>query len=194
MKTPARAATFKSVSAFRAWLTRYQATETELIVRCFKVAHARRGLTYRDALDEALCFGWIDGVRRALDAESFTVRFSPRKRESAWSRINIMRFKELQKARRVRPPGQRAFDRRTTPSYSYESRPQSLAPAFVRLFRTNARAWAWFDAQPPWYRRACAFWVMEAKRPETRRRRLKLLMEYCRAGQRVPPFGRDARR
>src|SRR5687767_4791382 len=109
-RPPARA--FAGPAAFRAWLKKHHATEKELLVQCFKVASKDRGVTYREALDEALCFGWIDGVRRRADEDSFSVRFTPRKPKSKWSAVNIRRVQELQKAKRMQPPGQAAFDAR----------------------------------------------------------------------------------
>jgi uncharacterized protein YdeI (YjbR/CyaY-like superfamily) len=147
-------------------------------VRCFRTEAGHRGLTYRQALDEALSFGWIDGVRHRFDEVSFTVRFTPRKAKSAWSAVNVARFGELKAEGRMRPPGLAAFVARVTTSYSYESRPRELAPAHRRRFRANARAWRFFEAQPPWYRRTCVFWVMSGKREETRARRLAVLIAH----------------
>jgi uncharacterized protein YdeI (YjbR/CyaY-like superfamily) len=180
--------------AFRAWLARNHATATELFVRCTKVQAARRGVTYAQALDEALCIGWIDGVRHSVDATSFSVRFTPRKPKSAWSTVNIKRFLELQSERRVRPAGRKAFEARVKSQYSFESRPRALAPAYLRRFRFNRRAWAFFEAQPPWYQRTCSFWVMSAKQPETRERRLALLVSRSERGEGIPPLKRPAAR
>ena len=151
-------------------------------------------MTYRQALDEALCVGWIDGVRRALDADSFSVRFTPRRPKSACSAVNIRRFEELRAEGRVRVPGLRAFEARVRPSYSYENRPRRLAPALAKRFRANARAWRVFLAQPPWYQRTCAFWVMSAKRPETRDRRLAQLIARSEAQQPIAALKRPASR
>jgi uncharacterized protein YdeI (YjbR/CyaY-like superfamily) len=189
---------FSGPAEFRAWLATNHATATELFVRCSK-AHMAGGLTYRQALDEALCIGWIDGVRHSVDAASFSVRFTPRKSRSAWSTVNIKRFQELQAAGRVKPAGRKAFDARVKSQYSFESRPPALAPAYLRSFRSNRRAWAFFEAQPPWYRRTCSFWVMSAKQPETRERRLGVLISLSERAKGVPPFkrptaGKTARR
>lgn len=184
---PARTKAFASSEAFRAWLARHHARVPELYVRCAKVGTGR-GLTYRLALDEALCVGWIDGVRHALDATSFSVRFTPRKAGSAWSAVNIRRYKELDAEGRVRPQGRAAFGAGVKSRYSFESRPRALGPAFVRRFRANARAWSFWGAQPPWYRRTCSFWVMSAKRAETRERRLARLIALSERGKGVPPL------
>jgi uncharacterized protein YdeI (YjbR/CyaY-like superfamily) len=196
MRVTSRA--FSGPAEFRAWLATNHATATELFVRCSK-AHMAGGLTYRQALDEALCIGWIDGVRHSVDAASFSVRFTPRKSRSAWSTVNIKRFQELQAAGRVKPAGRKAFDARVKSQYSFESRPRALAPAYLRSFRSNRRAWAFFEAQPPWYRRTCSFWVMSAKQPETRERRLGVLISLSERAKGVPPFkrptaGKTARR
>ncbi|HSD67626.1 MAG TPA: YdeI/OmpD-associated family protein [Vicinamibacteria bacterium] len=177
---------FAGPEAFRAWLDEHHARAPELLVRCFKVEARDRGLTYRQALDEALCFGWIDGVRRGLDEASFTVRFTPRQPKSAWSAVNVARFRELQAEGRLRPPGLAAFEAGVKTGYSYETRPQVLSPAYVRRFRARPRAWRFFEAAPPWYRRTCAFWVMSAKRPETRARRLDVLIAHSEKEEGIP--------
>lgn len=188
-----RARGFAGPAEFRAWLERNRASAAELYVRCAKV-QAGGGVTYRQALDEALCFGWIDGVRHALDAKSFSVRFTPRKAKSAWSAVNIRRFRELRAAGRVRPAGLRAYEARTESRYSFESRPSTLAPAYLRALRANARAFRFFEVQPPWYQRTVSFWVMSAKRPETRERRLAVLITHSERQQGIPPLMRPTAR
>ena len=183
---PPAAASFATPAALRAWLGKNHASTPELILRCYKRDHARLGVTYRQALDEALCFGWIDGVRHALDAKSFTVRFTPRKAVSAWSRVNLKRAAELEAAGRMRPPGLAALRRGKTPSYSYESRPQVLGEAFLARLRSKAGAWRFFRSQPDGYRRTAAFWVMSAKRPETREARFSVLLASSADGLRIP--------
>jgi uncharacterized protein YdeI (YjbR/CyaY-like superfamily) len=182
--------TFRSQSSFRAWLDRSHKTAERLVVRCFKTAHAGRGLTYREALDEALCFGWIDGVRHALDQVSFSVRFTPRRASSVWSKVNVTRATELQEAGCLRPAGAAAFERRKTASYSYENRPGALDRALQRRFRANEAAWAFFMAQPPWYQRTCSFWVMSARQAETRERRLARLISCSEAAEPIPQLKR----
>ena len=146
-------------------------------------------MTYRQALDESLCFGWIDGVRRRFDDDSFVQRFSPRRPKSYWSKVNIERYRELEAEGRVRPPGRAAFEARDFDAnrYSFESRPRALAPVYARRFRANAKAWAFYQSQAPWYRRVTSFWVMSAKKPETRARRLAQLIE--RSAKRLPIRG-----
>jgi len=181
---------FRRAAAFRAWLRAHHASKDELVVRCFKSGHERRGVTYRQALDEALCFGWIDGVRHGLDEASFSVRFTPRRKGSTWSQVNTRRFAVLRREGRIEPPGLAAFRRRRTPSYSYESLPRQLARSFRERLRAHPRAWAFFSSQPPWYRRTSAFWVMSAKREETRERRFGILLASSAGERRIPPLRR----
>jgi uncharacterized protein YdeI (YjbR/CyaY-like superfamily) len=187
---PARA--FASPAAFSTWLKRHHDREAELVVRCFKV-HARdRGLTYPQAVDEALCWGWIDGVRRSLDQDSFSVRFSPRKAKSVWSAINVKRARELQAEGRLAPPGLTAFQagRSAKGVYSFESKTATLSATMTRRFRSNARAYRFWCAQPPGYRRIATFWVMAAKQEATRERRLDVVIACSRRGERIPLLAR----
>jgi uncharacterized protein YdeI (YjbR/CyaY-like superfamily) len=186
--------TFASSAAFRAWLARHHATASELVVRCYRTREKDRGLTYAEAVDEALCFGWIDGVRRSGDSVSFNIRFSPRRPNSVWSAVNIRKATALEAAGRMAPAGRAAFaarkERAATP-YSYESKPVALAPALERELKRNRSAWRFFQSQAPWYRRTSIFWVMEAKREETRQRRLAVLAQCSAKGERIPLLRRD---
>jgi len=194
MKATLPPTAFRTPRAFRAWLERHHADLDELLVRCFKSHAAERGLTYSQALDEALCFGWIDGVRRSVDEDTFSVRFSPRKEKSKWSAVNVARARVLEEEGRMRPPGLRAFRKRgeggSKVGYSYESRPQELAPGYLRKLRARPRALAFYEAQPPWYRRVSAFWVMSAKQEETRVRRLEQLIACSERGRTIGPLTR----
>lgn len=193
MKQAPRPRSFASPAEFRAWLEEHHGSVNELFVRCWKTQARHKGMTYREALDEALCLGWIDGVRRSVDGASFSVRFTPRKAKSAWSAVNIARAGQLQKAGRLHPKGLAAFQARVKPQYSYESRPRALAPAYLKKFRANRLAWRFFEAQPPWYRRTTAFWVMSAKQAETRARRLDVLIASSEQQKAIPPLkGRSA--
>jgi uncharacterized protein YdeI (YjbR/CyaY-like superfamily) len=177
---------FVSAGAFRQWLKSHHRTASELLVGCYKVAYRDKGLTYKEAVDEALCFGWIDGVRRAGDAESFSVRFTPRKSRSTWSAVNIRRIQELAAQGRVHQAGHDAFARREAGNsrrYSFESEPRKLSPPYARRFRADRPAWTFFRAQAPWYQRTSIFWVMEAKREETRLRRLEELIAASSRGE-----------
>ncbi|MEX2109283.1 MAG: YdeI/OmpD-associated family protein [Gemmatimonadaceae bacterium] len=172
----------------------HHASETEVLVRLFKV-HARdRGLTYSDALDEALCFGWIDGVRRGGDEDTFTIRFTPRKPKSTWSAVNIKRVAELAAAGRMHESGLAAFKRRSSERseiYAYENRQTQLRPNYEKKFRSNKRAWQFFEAQAPWYRRTSIYWVMSAKKEETRERRLASLIQVSAKGKPLPQLDRS---
>jgi uncharacterized protein YdeI (YjbR/CyaY-like superfamily) len=183
---------FRTPAAFRAWLKQHHAKATELHLRCFKVHAAKQGVTYRQALDEALCFGWIDGVRRSVDADSFSTRFTPRKPASIWSRVNIAHVERLTNAGRMAKPGLGAYALRTearTGVYSFE-RESDLAPVQAEAFRANKAAWAHYQAQPPWYRRTSAHWVMSAKRAETREKRLAQLIDCSARSEPIPPLDR----
>jgi uncharacterized protein YdeI (YjbR/CyaY-like superfamily) len=189
---PARApkpTSFGTVGDFRAWLEINHKIVTELSLRCFK-NHARaRGIGYVDALDEALAFGWIDGVRRRLDDDSYTVRFTPRRPRSKWSAVNVRRVTQLKAQGRMHASGLAAFDARGNArpiEYSYETRSRELDRAFVRSFKANTKAWRFYQSQAPWYRRVTAFWVMSAKRPETRERRFGVLIDCSARNERIP--------
>ena len=186
--------TFASGGAFRTWLRRHHRTAGELLVRCFKTHAKERGLTYAEGVDEALCFGWIDGVRRRLDDESFSVRFTPRKPQSIWSVVNIRKAQALEAAGRMAPAGLEAFAARKPRAarpYSYESKPGALDPAFERRFRRDRLAWKFFQSRAPWYRRTSIFWVMEAKREGTRERRFQTLLECSARGEAIPLLRRS---
>ena len=179
---------FKSADAFRTWLETNHASVTELWIGFYKKDSGRGGITYAEALDEALCFGWIDGVRKRVDELSFTQRFTPRKPTSVWSLINVGHIKRLTKAGRMRPPGVKAFAARCeakTGIYSFENRPRELSPELQRQFKSDKAAWNFFRQQPPGYQRLMSFFVMSAKRDETRQRRLAQLLAHSGAGRRL---------
>ena len=189
-------ATFALHDDFRTWLEENHQSSTELIVRCYKSDSKDRGLTYRQALDEALCFGWIDGVRRAFDEESFTTRFTPRKPKSKWSATNVRRAGELEAEGRMHPSGLAAFGVRDAADprrYSYESRTTELDRSSLARLKANKRAWAFFEAQPPWYKRTSSFWVMDARRQETRERRLAELIARSAQGEPIKLLDRRPR-
>jgi len=185
---------FATPADFRAWLEEHHATETELIVGFHKKSSGRPSITWPEAVDQALCFGWIDGVRRRIDDDSYSNRFTPRKPRSNWSAINVKRVAELTELGLMHPAGLAAFERRSddrTAIYAYEQRQTAkLEPAMEARFKEDARAWAWFEAQPPHYRRAATYWVTSAKKPETRERRLEQLIADSAAGRTVPPLTR----
>ena len=179
---------FASGEAFRAWLEEWGASASEIWVGFHKKAVGADGVTYAQALDEALCFGWIDGLRKGVDATSFTIRFTPRKRRSIWSAVNIARAEELTRLGLMRPGGLAAFaarEEQRSRVYSFENAPATLSPDFAALFQSNAQAWAYFTAQAPSYQRAAIWWVMSAKQDATRQRRLAKLIEDAAAGRRL---------
>jgi uncharacterized protein YdeI (YjbR/CyaY-like superfamily) len=179
---------FETAGKFRAWLRAHHARETALLVCIRKAGSSRTGITYAEALDEALCYGWIDGVRRRIDDESFSIRFSPRKPRSIWSRINVAHVKRLIAEGRMRKAGLAAWEAREekrTGVYSFEQDSHEMPAGYLRSFRANAKAWKWFQAQAPWYRRTLTYWVTSAKREETRRRRLDELIAKSGAGERM---------
>lgn len=183
---------FKTRKDFRAWLAKNHATETELFVRLYKVHAKHKGIGYREALDEALCWGWIDGVMRGLDEDSFQQRFTPRKAKSNWSAINIKRMKTLIDEGKVAKAGLAAFERRgktKAAPYSYENRGLTLAPAFVKRLKAEPKAWKFFDALPPGYKNLMVYRVMDAKREDTRERRFVQLLDYMRQEKRMPLMG-----
>ena len=184
--------TFERPEDFRAWLEQHHESESELWVGYFKKGTGKPSMTWPESVDEALCFGWIDGVRKSIDAERYMIRFTPRRTRSVWSVVNIERVAALTEQRRMRPAGRVAFDARhedRSGIYSHEQREKAvLEPAFEKRFRAKKKAWAFFQAQANWYRQAAIRWVMTAKREETRERRLAKLIEDSAAGRRVPPL------
>jgi uncharacterized protein YdeI (YjbR/CyaY-like superfamily) len=188
---------FPTPGDFRAWLEAHHATKTELLVGFHKKGSGRPSIAWPESVDEALCFGWIDGVRHSLTDAAYTIRFTPRKTTSTWSAVNVARVEELTKAGRMRPAGLRAFAARRadrTGVYSFErSRAAVLSKEQEKRLRSNRRASAFFDAQPPGYRRTAIHWIISAKRPETRERRLSQLIADSAAGRRIKPLARPAR-
>jgi uncharacterized protein YdeI (YjbR/CyaY-like superfamily) len=188
---------FATPAAFRAWLEEHGETSTELWVGFHKKATGKPSVTWPEAVDEALCFGWIDGVRRLVDAERYVQRFTPRKARSTWSAINLARAKELIRLRRMRAVGRRVYeardDKRSGYSYEQQAAAARLDDAAERQFRDDAKAWAYFQAQPAWYRRAATAWVTSAVKVETRRKRLATLIEDSHHGLPIKPLRRPAK-
>jgi uncharacterized protein YdeI (YjbR/CyaY-like superfamily) len=179
---------FASPAAFRAWLKKHHASATELLVGFYKKDSGKPSITWPESVDQALCFGWIDGVRRRIDDLSYSIRFTPRKTISNWSAINISRVAELTKLGLMQPAGLRAFEKRREDKsaiYAYENAVRTLDPADEKAFRANRKAWQFFNAQAPSYRRVCIYWVTSGKREETRARRLATLIEDSASGRRV---------
>ena len=185
---------FKTPAVFRAWLRKHHTSATELVLRLAKAHAAASGITYAQALDEALCFGWIDGVRRRLDADGFSIRFTPRKPRSIWSRVNVAHAERLIREQRMTQAGMAAFEARRedrTGVYAFEQRSPGLSGAYRRQFAKRRAAWEYFEGEAPWYRRTASHWVMSAKREETRRRRLETLISCSAEKQRIPQLRRD---
>ena len=185
---------FRTPAEFRAWLREHHDTEAELWVGFYKKGSGTPSITWSEAVDEALCYGWVDSIRRSVDDQRYTNRFTPRKPSSNWSEVNIRRVEELTRRRRMRAPGRKAFEARQpkkTGTYSYEQRYDvRLPPDLDRRFRASKNAWAWFREQPAGYRSTALYWVMSAKTQETRERRLTTLIKDSSKGRRVPPLRR----
>lgn len=188
---------FRTPAEYRAWLEKNHDRHTELLVGFYKKSSGKKGITYEEALDESLCFGWIDGVRRSVDDERSTIRFTPRRQKSNWSLKNIRRVGELKRLGRMAPAGLEAFERRDpgeAGTYSFEQAKPELGPDLARRFRRNRKAWRFWEAQPPGYRKAATWWVVSAKREETRLRRLAALIEDSANGRRLAQLTSPARR
>ena len=176
---------FSSPEQFRLWLEKNHDRVDELLVGFHKRDSGKESVTYPQALDEALCFGWIDGVRRSLDETSYTIRFTPRKPKSIWSNVNVRHAERLKKEGRMAEPGLKAYalrDPKRTGIYAFENEAREFAPEFEKKFRANKPAWEFFQTEPPSIRRTCIFWVMNAKKEETRLRRLENLIDSAAKG------------
>ncbi|HEV2118172.1 MAG TPA: YdeI/OmpD-associated family protein [Terriglobales bacterium] len=189
---------FASPNLFREWLAKHGSNSQELWVGFHKKNSGTPSITWPEAVDAALCFGWIDGVRKSLGDASYTIRFTPRKPKSTWSAVNIKRVEELTKSGLMQPSGMQAFQQREEKKsgiYSYEQRQAArLSPTHERGFRANKKAWEFFQRQPPWYRRVAAFWVVSAKKEDTRQSRLARLIEDSWRGRTIPPLTRSKSR
>ena len=172
---------FASPAAFRAWLAKHHLEADELLVGFHKKDSGRASITWPESVDQALCFGWIDGVRRRMDEVSYTIRFTPRRPRSIWSTVNIQRVAVLTEQGLMSPAGLAAFERRSDDKssiYAYEQRHNAtLPPPWEKKFRANRKAWAFFRAQAPSYQRVMLYHIVSAKREETRLKRLDALIE-----------------
>ena len=184
---------FKSPSDFRSWLAAHQANSKELLVGFYKKDSGKQSITWPESVDEALCVGWSDGIRRRIDDLSYSIRFTPRKASSTWSAVNIARAKELSRAGRMSPAGEKAFAARKenrSGIYSYEQRSAELVEPYAGKLRRNRAAAKFFAVQPPSYRKAANWWVLSAKQEQTRLGRLEKLIALSAAGQTIPQFTR----
>ncbi len=188
---------FTNLSEFHTWLQKNHDKASEIWVGFHKKSSGKQGITMPESVDEALCFGWIDSVRKSVSDTSYANRFTRRKTRSTWSAINIKRAKELIRFGRMQPSGLKAFEQRTAERsaiYSYEQRQTAtLSDAFETQFRANKKAWNFFQSQPPWYRRVSAFWVLSAKREETKLKRLAKLIEDSENQRTIPPLTRPGK-
>jgi uncharacterized protein YdeI (YjbR/CyaY-like superfamily) len=182
---------FKFPSDLRKWFDRHHATESELWVGYYKKDSAKASITWPQSVDEALCFGWIDGIRKSIDDLSYKIRFTPRKPRSIWSAVNIKRAQELLEQGQMQPAGLKAFAARQdnrSGIYSYEQRSPELAAQYEKKLKKNLAAWKFFQAQPPSYRKAANWYVLSAKKEETRLKRLDQLIQHSARGERIPQF------
>jgi len=179
---------FRTPEELRRWLERHHAEAAELWVGFYKKGSGRASITWPESVDEALCFGWIDGVRYRIDQISYRIRFTPRQPKSVWSNVNVNRVAALKKLGRMAAAGLAAFgkaDPKKSGIYSYERSHARLGAAHEKRFRANRKAWTFFTAQAPWYRRTLTYWVVSAKQEKTRLRRLASLIAHSEAGRRL---------
>lgn len=187
---------FTSPEAFRRWLDRHHADAGELWVGYYKKSTGKPSMTWPESVDEALCYGWIDGIRKSVDEARYTIRFTPRRPDSNWSAVNVRRAEALIEEGRMQPAGRRAFDARSparSGQYSYENRPVDLPAEYLARLEADEKAASFWRAQPPWYRRTSAWWIVSAKKEATRLRRLSVLIEHSARGETIPPLTRKPR-
>lgn len=187
---------FATPAEWRSWLEKHHARESELLVGFHKRGSGRPSITWPESVDQALCFGWIDGVRKRVDDDSYTIRFTPRKAGSTWSSVNIKRVQELTARGLMKPAGLKAFEARSEEKsgiYSHEQKavPPALSAGYEKTLKANKKAWSFFQAQAPWYQRAAIHWVMSAKKEETRLKRLNTLVEDSENGRTLKHLTRN---
>ncbi len=179
---------FETQEAFREWLEQNHLTATELLVGFYKVGSGQKSMTWSESVDQALCFGWIDGVRKSRDARSYTIRFTPRRPNSVWSAVNIKKMAELTEKGLMQPAGLKAYEKRTenkSTIYAYEQTDIVLSEAFEEKLKANTGAWAFFQTQAPSYRKTIIHWIMSAKQEATRLSRMEKLIKYSENGKRL---------
>jgi len=179
---------FANTSEFRKWLEEYHQTETELYVGYYKVDTGKPSMNWSDSVGEALCFGWIDGVRKSIDQESYCIRFTPRNPKSNWSAVNIKKVEEMIRLGKMTTAGLAAYEKRResrSAIYSYENQPEKLTTDLESRFKKNKVAWDFFEKQPPSYRKVRIYWVMEGKQEQTRLSRLEKLIAASAEGKRL---------
>jgi uncharacterized protein YdeI (YjbR/CyaY-like superfamily) len=179
---------FTTQEDFRKWLLKNHETATELIVGFYKVDSGKPSMSWSQSVDQAICFGWIDGVRKTIDKESYLIRFTPRKPTSIWSAVNIKKVEELTKQGLMQPNGILAFEKRKehkSKIYTYEKEAVKLSTGFEKKFKANKKAWAFFQSLPPSYHRSAIDWVMSAKQEATSIKRLNELINDSEAGRKI---------
>ncbi len=187
---------FNSPDDFRAWLSANGDQAREVWVGFYKKSADQTGISYPQALDQALCYGWIDGVRKTIDAQRYTIRFTPRKPGSVWSAVNLKRAAELERQGLMQPAGLSAYhgrDHEKTNRYSYEREASALSPEQEAQFRAHPAAWEFFQSQPPSYQKPAIWWVVSAKQDDTRAKRLATLIDNSANGQRIAPLRRPGK-
>ncbi len=186
---PVKPTFFPTPAKWRAWLAKHHAKEKELLVGFYKRDSGKPSITWPESVDQALCFGWIDGVRHSLGETSYTIRFTPRRPGSIWSNVNIRRVKALKAEGLMKPAGLAAFAKRKeykSGIYSYEQRPQEVPEPYAGVFKRNKAAWRFYQVQAPWYRKVTAWYIVSAKKEETRLKRLQTLIGHCARGELLP--------
>jgi uncharacterized protein YdeI (YjbR/CyaY-like superfamily) len=179
---------FATPAAWRDWLQKHHDQQKELLIGFYKKDSGKPSITWPESVDMALCFGWIDGVRRRIDDVSYSIRFTPRKARSVWSAVNIKRVEELTKQGLMHPAGTKAFEARQEERsgvYAFEQRNVAFENVQDRRFRANEAAWKFFHSQPPWYQRTATWWVVSAKREETKEKRLAILIKDSEEGRTI---------
>jgi uncharacterized protein YdeI (YjbR/CyaY-like superfamily) len=179
---------FETPEAFREWLDKHHESEKEFLVGYFKKGSGKKSITWPESVDQALCYGWIDGVRKTIDEERYCIRFTPRKPGSIWSNVNIKKVADLTDKGLMKPAGIAAFEKRQESKsgiYAFENDAKAFSPPYETAFRNNETAWNFFNSQPPYYRKAMIHWVMSAKQEKTQLSRLAKLISQSEAGKRL---------
>ena len=184
---------FATQAEFRSWFVKNHTSGVELWVGFYKKGSGIESISWPQSVDEALCFGWIDGIRKSIDVSRYTIRFTPRRPKSVWSAVNVRRVAELKKLARMRPAGLKAFrlgNQKKSRQYSYERENVKLPADLQKNLRANTRAWRFFENQPSSYKRVATWWLVSAKKDETKMKRLSQLIRDSAAGRRIGQLAR----
>ena len=187
---------FPKPSDFKKWLEKNHSSQIELWVGFYKKSTKIPSITWPESVDEALCYGWIDGIRKSIDDESYKIRFTPRKPRSIWSAVNIERVAELTKMDRMQREGLAAFDKKSKErsiKYAYEQKNVQLDKTYQKKIKENKQAWGFYEKLAPSYKKQTVWWIMSAKKEETRLRRLDVLIKSSEEGQKIPPLRRGVK-